>query len=94
MWYAHRDPRFARSCIVCTNVAESGITIPNVGIVISSGVQRRVSTDCAHGSDSECLTNAVKSSVTPATWPFRSYRLRNPHHHDEQRTIFVSSKVR
>ena len=34
LWMAHREPRFARSCIVCTNVAESGITIPNVGIVI------------------------------------------------------------
>ena len=40
---AYRDPRYARSCIVCTNVAESGVTIPNVGLVISSGVQRRVS---------------------------------------------------
>ena len=29
LWAAHREPRFARSCIVCTNVAESGITIPN-----------------------------------------------------------------
>ena len=45
LWAAHREPRFARSCIVCTNVAESGITIPNVGLVISSGVQRRVSID-------------------------------------------------
>ena len=45
MWAAYREPRFARSCIVCTNVAKSGITIPNVGLVISSGVQRRVSTD-------------------------------------------------
>ena len=45
LWKAHREYRFARSCIVCTNVAESGITIPNVGVVISSGVQRRVSTD-------------------------------------------------
>ena len=44
IWAAYREPRFARSCIVCTNVAESGITIPNVGLVISSGVQRRVST--------------------------------------------------
>ena len=24
------EPRFARSCIICTNVAESGITIPLV----------------------------------------------------------------
>ena len=49
VWNAHRDSRFARSCIVCTNVAESGITIPNVGVVISSGVQRRVSTDVRTG---------------------------------------------
>ena len=38
LWAAHREPRFARSCIICTNMAESGITIPNVGLVISSGV--------------------------------------------------------
>ena len=30
IWAAYRDPRYARSCIVCTNVAESGVTIPNV----------------------------------------------------------------
>ena len=35
LWAAHLQPRFARSCIICTNVAESGITIPNVGLVIS-----------------------------------------------------------
>ena len=40
LWAVHCEPRFARSCIVCTNVAESGITIPNIGLVISSGVQR------------------------------------------------------
>ena len=50
IWAAYRDPRFARSCIVCTNVAESGITNPNVGLVISSGVQRRVSTGIRTGS--------------------------------------------
>ena len=55
LWMAHRDPRFARSCIVCTNVAESGITIPNVGIVISSGVQRRVSTDVRTGATVNAL---------------------------------------
>ena len=33
IWATYREPRFARSCIVCTNVAESGITIPNVGLV-------------------------------------------------------------
>ena len=50
LWAAHREPRFARSCVVCTNVAESGITIPNVGLVISSGVQRRVSRDVRTGA--------------------------------------------
>ena len=39
IWAAYHDPRYARSCIVCTNVAESGVTIPNVGLAISSGVQ-------------------------------------------------------
>ena len=42
IWAAYREPRYARSCIVCTNVAESGVTVPNVGLVIRSGVQRRV----------------------------------------------------
>ena len=59
VWSAHRESRFARSCIVCTNVAESGITIPNVGVVTSSGVQRRVSTDVRTGSHSECVADIV-----------------------------------
>ena len=55
IWAAYRDPRFARSCIVCTNVAELGVTVPNVGLVISSGVQRRVSTDIRTGSTVNAL---------------------------------------
>ena len=35
IWAAYRDPRYARSRIVCTNVAESGVTVPSVGLVIS-----------------------------------------------------------
>ena len=60
---AHRDPRFARSCIVCTNVAESGITIPNVGIVISSGVQRRVSADVRTGATVDALQTLSKAQL-------------------------------
>ena len=63
LWMAHRDPRFARSCIVCTNVAESGITIPNVGIVISSGVQRRVSTDVRTGATVNALQTLSKAQL-------------------------------
>ena len=60
---AYRDPRYARSCIVCTNVAESGITIPNVGIVISSGVQRRVSTDVRTGATVNALQTLSKAQL-------------------------------
>ena len=63
VWRAHREPRFARSCIVCTNVAESGITIPNVGIVISSGVQRRVSTDVRTGVTVNALQTLSKAQL-------------------------------
>ena len=63
VWMAYRDPRFARSCIVCTNVAESGITIPNVGIVISSGVQRRVSTDVRTGVTVNALQTLSKAQL-------------------------------
>ena len=63
VWMAHRDPRFARSCIVCTNVAESGITIPNVGVVISSGVQRRVSTDVRTGVTVNALQTLSKAQL-------------------------------
>ena len=62
-WRAYREPRFARSCIVCTNVAESGITIPNVGIVISSGVQRRVSTDVRTGAIVNALQTLSKAQL-------------------------------
>ena len=64
LWIAHREPRFARSCIVCTNVAESGITIPNVGLVISSGVQRRVSTDVRTGAAVNALQRFPKRSCS------------------------------
>ena len=63
VWMAHREPRFARSCIVCTNVAESGITIPNVRIVISSGVQRRVSTDVRTGVTVNALQTLSKAQL-------------------------------
>ena len=41
IWTAYHEPRYARSCIVCTNVTESGVTVPNVGLVISSGVRHQ-----------------------------------------------------
>ena len=63
LWSAHREPRFARSCILCTNVAESGITIPNVGLVISSGVQRRVSTDVRTGATVNALQTLSKAQL-------------------------------
>ena len=62
-WRAYREPRFARSCIACTNVAESGITIPNVGIVISSGVQRRVFTDVRTGATVNALQTLSKAQL-------------------------------
>ena len=49
--------------IVCTNVAESGVTIPNVGLVISSGVQRRVSTDIRTGSTVNALQTLSKAQL-------------------------------
>ena len=63
IWAAYRDPRFARSCIVCTNVAESSITITNVGLVISSGVQRRVSTNIRTGSAVKALQTLSKAQL-------------------------------
>ena len=63
LWAVHREPRFARSCIVCTNVAESGITIPNVGLVISSGAQRRVSTDVRTGATVNALQTLSKAQL-------------------------------
>ena len=63
IWAAYREPRFARSCIVCTNVAESGVTVPNFGLVISSGVQRRVSTDIRTGSTVNALQTLSKAQM-------------------------------
>ena len=63
VWKVHREPRFARSCIVCTNVAESGITIPTVGVDISSGVQRRVSTDVRTGVTVNALQTLSKAQI-------------------------------
>ena len=55
--------RAADSCIVCTNVAESGITTPNVGLAISSGVQRRVSTDVRTGATVNALQTLSKAQL-------------------------------
>ena len=63
LWAVYGEPRFARSCVVCTNVAESGITIPNVGLVISSGVQRRVSTDVRTGATVNALQTLSKAQL-------------------------------
>ena len=60
IWTAYRESRYARSRIVCTNVAESGVTVPNVGLVISSGVQRRVSGDIRTGSTVNALQTLSK----------------------------------
>ena len=75
LWAAHREPKFARSCIVCTNVAESGITIPNVGLVISAGVQRRVSTDVRTGVTVNALQTLSKAQLLQQLGPVRSNRL-------------------
>ena len=63
IWTAYRDSRFARSCIVCTNVAESGVTVPHVGLVISSGVQRRVSTDVRTSATINALQTLSKAQL-------------------------------
>ena len=44
-------------------MAESGITIPNVGLVISSGVQRRVSTDVRTGATVNALQTLSKAQI-------------------------------
>ena len=33
IWKPYMHYRFVRSCIICTNVAESGVTVANVGLV-------------------------------------------------------------
>ena len=64
IWAPYREPRYVRSCIVCTNVAESGVTIgSNVALVISSGVQRRVPTDIRTGSTVNALQTLSKAQL-------------------------------
>ena len=53
-----------RSCIFCTNVAESGATIPNVDLVISPGVHRRFSVDVRTGVMVNVLQTLSKSQTT------------------------------
>ena len=49
---------------MCTNVAESGLTIPNVGQVISSGAHRRGSVDVRTGVMATALQALSKSQMT------------------------------
>ena len=64
IWAAYREPKYARSRIVCTNVAESGVTVPNVGVVTSSGVQYRHQ----NRFNSECASDIVQGTIAPAIW--------------------------
>ena len=34
IWAPYMQYRYARSCIICANVAESGVTVAKVGLVI------------------------------------------------------------
>ena len=63
-WNDLGSPRKASSCIICTNVAESDVTIPNVGVVISSGVHCRVSVDVRTGVTIDALQTLSKSQMT------------------------------
>ena len=63
-WEGLKSIRSVRSCIICTNVAESGVTIPHVGAVISSGVHRRVSVDVRIGVTMNALQTLSKSQMT------------------------------
>ena len=49
---------------VLQNVAESGVTVANMGLVISSGVQCRVSTDVRTGATVNALQNLSKAQMT------------------------------
>ena len=49
-----------RSGIICTNVSESGVTIPNVGVVIRSGMHRRASVDVRTWGHSECIADSYQ----------------------------------
>ena len=64
IWTPYQENGFVRSCVVCTNVAESRVTIANVGLVVSSGVRRRVSTDIRTGSTVNALQTLSKAQIT------------------------------
>ena len=53
-----------RSCIVCTNAAESGVAIPDLGVVISSGVCHHFSMDVRTGATVNALQTLSKSQMT------------------------------
>ena len=63
-WAPYRENRFVRSCIICASVAESGVTVANVGLAISSGVHQQVSTDIRTGSTIHALQTLSKAQMT------------------------------
>ena len=63
-WKPYMDVSLVRSCIICANVAESGVTVANVGLVISSGVHHRVSTDIRTGATVNALQTLSKTRMT------------------------------
>ena len=71
VWRPFMQFQFVRSCIICTNVGESGVTVASVGLVMSSGVQRRVSTDIRTGATVNALQTLSKAQVTQQQWEDR-----------------------
>ena len=65
IWQGLQQYRYTRSCITCTSVAESEVTVPGIGPVIGSGVHRPVSVDVRNWRDGERPSSSVQVTNDP-----------------------------
>ena len=76
LWHG-KQCKQVRSCIICTKVADSGITIPNIGVVNTSGVSRRVSVSWqADRSHCQCTSKLSLSHNRLSRWIRLDERMR------------------
>ena len=63
LWGNQRNHRNVRFAIICTNVAKTGLTSPEVGVVIGSGTHRKVSMDGRTGVSINAFQTLSKSHL-------------------------------
>ncbi len=58
-----------RKCVVCTNIAETSVTVPGVSFVVDTGYVKQKTFDPAKGVEALVIVPISKISVSPTSRP-------------------------